>query len=250
MKAIVHCLKNAPMPPQNITDFFVTLIEDGNYFHPNFLWACERDNLEFGDLGGTRNVISGVGTDSIDLDGDTGLDDDNEENDDDMDEEVILSPDELGDVVTMSMSGKLLIPPNNSDTMETDKDKEVPNNDPSNNITSKRPSKETLPSAAEGSVNALSALPGQPNQGIGPTPAGGVGAAGTGVGAVSGAAVTGSGSGVGVGAVVGAVAMSSKSNKQQPITPQPLNPKNIVTLPSQPDIPLDIGRARMLLQVQ
>ena len=218
MKAIVHCLKNAPLPPQNITDFFVTLIEDGNYFNSNFLWPCERQNLEFNELGGTRNVISGAGTD-----GDIALDDDEyDDDDDDVDDEMNLSPflsrtkqDEKEDNATDSLT------PNNDVIL---KDKDTPNNDPSTTGTN-----ETQPFFTESSVVASSAIPGQSSRVV---------------------VVASSPKSAKLEGAMSISTSSSKRNSKQPsVPPPPLNPKNVVTLPSQPDVPLDIGRARMLLQV-
>ena len=199
MKAIVHSLKNAPLPPQNITDFFVTLIEDGNYFNSNFLWACEHQHLEFNELGGTRNVVCGV---SDGTDGDAEMD---EEDDDDEDDDVVgemhLSP--------FMSSGKQDGKDQNvdKDTMEDDKD--TPNDDPENIAT-----KDTQPPPMSASFVNISSIPrGHSQRGFVPS-------------------------------------TSSKRNKKQlRVPPPPVNPKNIVTLSSQPDVPLDVGRARMLLQV-
>ena len=47
MVTIIKCISSLDMPPDNITDFLVGLIEEGNYFPPHFLWRCEVEALEF-----------------------------------------------------------------------------------------------------------------------------------------------------------------------------------------------------------
>jgi hypothetical protein len=47
LKGILHGLCTAGMPPDNITDFFVSLISDENFFPATYLWKCESDYLDF-----------------------------------------------------------------------------------------------------------------------------------------------------------------------------------------------------------
>ena len=51
VKSIVKCVTAMEMPPDNITDFLVGLVEEGNYFPPEFLWKCETEKLEFNRCG-------------------------------------------------------------------------------------------------------------------------------------------------------------------------------------------------------
>ena len=45
LKSILQSLVNAP-PPENVVNFILTLISDGNYFDPDFLYSCEKIRLE------------------------------------------------------------------------------------------------------------------------------------------------------------------------------------------------------------
>lgn len=65
VKAIIHSLKAVERPPDNLLDFFVTLIEDGNYFGDKYLWSCEKGQLEFNNDAGTRNMIRASGGDGF-----------------------------------------------------------------------------------------------------------------------------------------------------------------------------------------
>jgi hypothetical protein len=47
VKSIISSICSSEMPHDNITDFLITLIEEGNYFPRDFLWDCETKNLEF-----------------------------------------------------------------------------------------------------------------------------------------------------------------------------------------------------------
>jgi len=57
VKSIVSSLATSEMPPDHITQFFITLIDEDNYFVPTFLWPTEKDILSFSDLGGTRGML-------------------------------------------------------------------------------------------------------------------------------------------------------------------------------------------------
>ena len=65
VKAIIHSLKAADRPPDNLLDFFVTLFEDDNYFGERYLWPCEAAQLVFNDDAGTRNMIIATGGDGF-----------------------------------------------------------------------------------------------------------------------------------------------------------------------------------------
>lgn len=48
---------SAGLPPEHISDFLVTLIEDDNYFMPAFLWDCEKRELNFNRFDSVPYVI-------------------------------------------------------------------------------------------------------------------------------------------------------------------------------------------------
>ena len=45
LKSILQSLVNTP-PPENVGNFILDLISDGNYFDPDFLYSCEKIRLE------------------------------------------------------------------------------------------------------------------------------------------------------------------------------------------------------------
>lgn len=47
LKGVVMSIVKSGMPSELITDFLVTLVEDGNYFTAGVLWDCEVDRLDF-----------------------------------------------------------------------------------------------------------------------------------------------------------------------------------------------------------
>lgn len=57
VKSIIDNLVSSGSPPDHIIDFFVTLIEEENYFPVGFLWPHELKEMDFGPLGGTRGMI-------------------------------------------------------------------------------------------------------------------------------------------------------------------------------------------------
>jgi hypothetical protein len=57
IKCIMQGLTSAEMPPDNITDFLVTLIDEDNYFPDDYLFGYERDRMEFDSLGGAVRLI-------------------------------------------------------------------------------------------------------------------------------------------------------------------------------------------------
>ena len=68
IKAITQAVVSCGSPDDHILDFFIDLIDDGNYFDmERYLFTCERTNLEFDKYDGTRNMIRIVGVNDIDL---------------------------------------------------------------------------------------------------------------------------------------------------------------------------------------
>jgi hypothetical protein len=57
IKCIMQGLTSAEMPPDNITDFLITLIDEDNYFPEDYLYEYEIDRMEFNSLGGAVRLI-------------------------------------------------------------------------------------------------------------------------------------------------------------------------------------------------